>query len=727
MQFLKRLKYTLLFKSLKNNVFIILVFLVLFLIFIQTQNIIILFTMIFYYIYVFKKHKFLIIIITISIALITFNLLFYNISKNKIFKENDINYLKVIKTKELDDSYQVTFKKQNIKLIAYTDEPLKIGAVYEVKGRLEKASTAHFKGGFDYNDYLNNQKIIGILTIEKISFHHQSFSAFYFNEKINQYFDQVFNSKAKGIIKALTIGNKDDFENQLLDDISNIGISHLFVISGLHINIIYSALVFLFSKLKLKQNIISILLVISLILYYLICGMMISVLRVILSLILKILNDRYQYGFSNIDIFSLNVCIVLLINPLYLFQYSFVLSYLISGAIIVCNHLLKSSLKNKIINSLLSSFKVSLLATFITLPIVIRINPSINFLACLYNLIYIPIVTYIFLPFSFLLIVIPKLEFIFLYLYEIFYYITSFFAKIKIVTITFPSVSFMIIIIYYVLFYFILIKFENKNNPIKLLVIFGLLLVVWNNVNIFNIYDEVYFLDLPKGEATFIRKSHNRANVLIDTGENGYDDIILFLKGLGIKRLDMIFITHSDSDHNGMLDEIVTEFRVEKVYYNKYDQVTKKKINNYIDHTYLNCNDIIRLYDIEFKVISPSKDFGNTNDNSLVLLANIFGLKYLFTGDISKKVETTLDVKNLNIDILKVAHHGSNTSSSDDFLKMITYNYAICMNGYKNQFSFPSQDVKNKCLDKLYVTSIEKTICIRKYKYLSKFKFINSW
>ena len=129
-------------------------------------------------------------------------------------------------------------------------------------------------------------------------------------------------------------------------------------------------------------------------------------------------------------------------------------------------------------------------------------------------------------------------------------------------------------------------------------------------------------------------------------------------------------------------------FKIKKIYYNQYDQVTKLKINNNIKHIPLKCNDCISLYDISLKVISPKKDYKNTNDNSLVIIGNVFGTKYLFTGDISKKIEITLNNSYLDIDVLKVAHHGSNTSSSDEFLSKLKYDYAICMNGYKNQFSF---------------------------------------
>ena len=147
----------------------------------------------------------------------------------------------------------------------------------------------------------------------------------------------------------------------------------------------------------------------------------------------------------------------------------------------------------------------------------------------------------------------------------------------------------------------------------------------------------------------------------------------------------------------------------------------------------LKANDKITLRDIELKVLSPTKDYQNSNNNSLVILANLFGKKYLFTGDITKVVEEKIELTKDDVDILKVAHHGSNTSSSLSFLNKIGFDIsnpnkiAICMNGYLNQFSFPHSNTVYNIQTKLYITSYSKTICIRKNKLLSKYNIINSW
>ena len=110
----------------------------------------------------------------------------------------------------------------------------------------------------------------------------------------------------------------------------------------------------------------------------------------------------------------------------------------------------------------------------------------------------------------------------------------------------------------------------------------------------------------------------------------------------------------------------------------------------------------------------------------MVLYCDIFKIKYLFTGDITIKVEEELNLKNVKIDVLKLAHHGSNTSSSINFLDNLKVNQeqkiVICMNGYKNQFSFPTINTIKKIKTNLYITSNTKTICIRKNIFNNKLR-----
>jgi competence protein ComEC len=132
--------------------------------------------------------------------------------------------------------------------------------------------------------------------------------------------------------------------------------------------------------------------------------------------------------------------------------------------------------------------------------------------------------------------------------------------------------------------------------------------------------------------------------------------------------------------------------------------------------------------DIRFQVISPSEDYHNVNQNSLVLKADIFGIKYLFTGDIDYQVEKMIMKKSkIQVDILKAAHHGSITSSSEAFLLSTGYKMAIIMSGSKNTFGFPSKNVVER-FDKrsLFMTKDRYTIILQKNWWEKMFKIKNT-
>ena len=720
---MKRLKNSLLFDVLKNNYFIIVIFFIINLLIYKGHFLLIILD-IMYLIYIFAVHKKFAFIIIILNTILFFNLFIRDINYKKLYKEDIQNSLKVKKINKLDKNYQVYFKYKSTKIIAYMDEPLKLGSYYYVKGTLTLVDTAHFENGFNYREHLKNKNIQGILEIDTYEYKKRGISIFLLNNLLNKYIDEKLDTKSKGMIKALTIGNKFDFDDNLYDSIGKIGISHLFVISGLHVNMISSLILFILNKIKLKDKYTNIITIIILFLYYVICGYLISVLRVIISYILKYINKLFNFDFSNKDIISINIILVLLINPKLAFQYSFLLSYTISTSIILCNKILESKGKFKNIKT---GLKISILSILVTIPIIIKINPTLNLLSIVYNIIYIPFVSYIMLPFSFIAIILPITENIYNLLYILFSNVTIYLSNIRIFNLTLSYPNIILITVYYFILYKNINFLELKKINYKYLCSLIILVMFWNNSAFFNINNDVYFLDLPKGESTFISKSFNQENILIDTGENGYDDIILFLKYKGIKRIDKIFISHSDSDHNGMLDEIIDEFNVKTVYINPYDDVTKsivKKEN--IKCFVLKEGDYIKEKDIYVKVISPSKNYKNSNDNSLVLYCDIFKTKYLFTGDITTKVEEELNLNNVKIDILKLAHHGSNTSTSINFLDKLEINkkqkIVICMNGYKNQFSFPTTNTVKKINANLYITSTTKTICIRKNIFNDKLR-----
>lgn len=710
--FYYKLKTTLLFNILRNNYFILVSLIFLLLLIVDNKSILLGVIFISYLCYLLKKAPKLVLYFIIILSIIILNYSLRKYSYNKNLTTDYEGYAKVERIQYKNNKYQIKFKVKNYYLLYYCDELLEIGSIYHLKAEIKKPNKEHFPGGFNYEKYCEYKGVIGIIENAQIKIIKKSFSIYYLNYLANNYFDKHFISESKGMLKALTIGIKDDMEETLNSSISNIGISHLFVISGLHVQIIalfFSKILGLLHIDEKKQNIILLMILFS---YFVLTGYMISVFRVVYGTFLKYVNKAKKLNYSSLDIMSINIITVLLVNPNLFYQYSFLLSYLISISIIICSDYLK--VKNKIKDTILNGIKISIIATFITLPIVINIKPEINYMSIIYNIFYIPIVTYIILPLAFITSFLNFLEPLFNFFYLLFYNCTNYLATIKIFTITYPKVSISLIVSYYVILYFLLRIAPNikKKKNILLLILFIMIHIIWNNYSVFHTTSDIYFLDLPKGEATVIIDKHNRLNVLIDTGESGYDDILVFLKKKGIKRLDAIIISHGDSDHMGMLEIILKEFKVKKVFCSKYDMKTMAVVNQKAQIFTLKQADKLKIGSLYIEILSPSHDENDTNNNSLVLLMSYYKKKILLTGDIEHKIESQLP-KIGYVDILKVPHHGSNTSSSSDLFKIVEFDLAICMNGYRNSFSFPTDLTRKKYQKRLYITSENGTYVIK--------------
>ncbi|MEG2684590.1 MAG: MBL fold metallo-hydrolase, partial [Erysipelotrichaceae bacterium] len=195
-------------------------------------------------------------------------------------------------------------------------------------------------------------------------------------------------------------------------------------------------------------------------------------------------------------------------------------------------------------------------------------------------------------------------------------------------------------------------------------------------------YTQIYFNDVGQGDCILIVEPFNMHTIMIDIAGNLKVNIPKTkleptLNALGINRIDTLFITHNDYDHSGGLKELKEIVNVKRVVTNKAEAET------------------YRLGKIELHSLLNTIDFGNPNDNSIILYTVINGISYLFTGDISIAVEKKLmkEYPNLKVDVLKVAHHGSKTSSSQSFLGMINPKLAFISAGANNVYHHPNKEV----------------------------------
>lgn len=170
----------------------------------------------------------------------------------------------------------------------------------------------------------------------------------------------------------------------------------------------------------------------------------------------------------------------------------------------------------------------------------------------------------------------------------------------------------------------------------------------------------------------------------------------------GVERLDILFITHFDSDHSELLPQIAENVEIGKIvtaqpFEDSGEELIACAEQNGIEVEFAEAGEEYRLGGFSAVALSPSYVHDNDNDNSLVLRLEAFGKKMLFTGDISDEVERELLSlgAELDCDILKVAHHGSRHSSSDEFLSAVSAEYAVVSVG-DNSYGLPSLEALNR-------------------------------
>lgn len=626
------------------------------------------------------------------------------------------------------------------------------GEKLQIHGKLYGPRGERNPGEFNYKKFLAADGIYGMMNIYNPmdviavdSSPRKSIPYFISRLKRRFYFslDELYHDKVGAILKALLLGERGEISPELKNAFINCGVIHALAISGLHVGYIIFIFFTLFSLIRFSYEARIIAVLISLLVYNMIVGFQPPVVRASLMAGIFLVGRLLQRQTDILNIISAAALIILLINPQQLFLASFQLSFAAVISIVFLYQRLKIFFDKSSLFTKLSSHKVgdffgklflvTLAAQLGTLPLVAYYFHRISIISLLMNLAVIPLLGIIIalglLSLMTSLVSIPIAQFYAntnTVLLESMIRVLEKFGQYEFSAIEIGKIGLIEISSYYILLWIIIHldkKFYRKVLVFSILII--TLVSAWKPIFHSEKWMTVIFFDVGQGDAALVTFPDGK-NLLIDSGpcfddfDAGAAFILPYLKRERIKKVDATILTHADLDHIGGMASVFRNIPVAKVYDSGVFQMMPicTTYNHIIDSLNiphqlifagqsLNESEQVGLF-----ILHPTRSFSASHPMQLnecsVVLKIVYGqVSFLFTGDIENESEQLLLQYGslLRSDVIKIPHHGSNTSSSFELLKCVQPEYAVISVGKNNRFNLPDWEVLRR-LDNLEIATI---------------------
>lgn len=599
-----------------------------------------------------------------------------------------------------------------------------------VKGSFEKPRPRSNPDGFDYSLYLKSTGISGTLfsktyDVKFLDGNHGSY-IFKLGYTIRNYIvaivEKNFSPEQAGLLCGVLIGYTDGLSKPIQQAFSSAGLSHIMAVSGANVVFIILPFVYLFKLLGLRRLYSNIILIAILSLFITITGFQPSVLRAVLMadivLIGQILKRESDF-FSGIAFAAM---LLLIYNPFTIFDAGFLLSFGATISLVMFYTPIKALVRPKYLPEIFKDILAGTIAAQIgVLPVTLVYFNTLGIISIITNILVVPL-TGLITILGFLLIFISKIAFIETFLASFINLLLTFILIVtkiagnfeySVLHVATPSI---IMVVFYLAFVITLYVRPTIIQTYKYKIIIGLLLysLVSFSITIFFGKLEIVYLDVGQGDATFVRTATGRT-ILIDGGglvgggesDKGETVVMPFLYKYGGGSLDLMISTHPDADHSAGLMTVLKKYNVKsflapyeaKEYVNidklLLEKNVKKKIVNQGENIKVDAQTSIEFF-------NPLKNEGvadsGSQDNWINGKSICFKLKYknnsfLFCGDIPEETETMLLKKKLDLksDIIKAAHHGAKSSTSQNFIDVASPKVAIISTG-KNMYGHPSPE-----------------------------------
>ncbi len=640
---------------------------------------------------------------------------------------------------------QKTEGKIQFSMIGEFSEKYQPGTAVAVRAKVKRPTSYEAEGVFNYPKILAQQDIWvsgfirSALFIKRVKtrqtiLHRIIYLAENIRQEVGEYLDRT--SSSSGLYRAILIGDRSQIPEQTLEAFKACGIMHILAVSGIHMAIVttfvYNFILFFLrrsTRLMLLCDIRKITALLSmgpLFFYCLLTGSNTPVLRSLLMSLLILLAFCVNRRKSTLALLSFAAFFILTVSPQQLFTPSFQLSFAAISAILLLvptiQKLFKTqsgqtNISRKIKAGIYSSLLVSIVASLATLPLLLFYFNRFSLISPLSNIIVEPLVCMWSLPLGILALpfikIFPSLAELLISCGSMGLQLTEYLslktAQLPYIQIWNITPSFFLISLYYTGLLALLYS-SNKATKTVSFIITGCCIIffIQQPPELFSKKkNQITIIDVGQGSSVLV-EFENGQTILADCGGSSFSSntvgekvVAPLLYRRGIKKINTIYISHSDSDHYNGVPAIIKHFDIEQIFIasrTSGDQQFNKLINQ-LESAGIRIN-IMKSGELHhygknkiccirnFSEDKPPKN--PIEENRGIVLKVILGnFSILLPGDIDRAAELQILQEDLESDLLLASHHGSRTSNSEDFLQTVSPDFLLVSAGVSKKKHFP--------------------------------------
>jgi competence protein ComEC len=609
-----------------------------------------------------------------------------------------------------------------------------VGYSCRLTGRLKPVNGQTNPNAFDFKAYLKHHKIHWQFEVDQWNSCKERNGPVLIIKKQRQrainLLETYFPESIASLASALLFGERQILDPSLEKSYQKLGIIHLLAISGANVALYVSMIHYIGIRIGVTRERMMVVLILYLPIFVFMSGASPSVLRAALMMFLFLFFRLLTHSkVAGLDICSMVFMVYVFASPYLLFDVGFQLSFSVTFALLLST--------KEILKSTQSPFTLLLKASFVSqlssLPIILYHFFEFSLLSMLANLIYIPVFSFIISPlfiglfFLFLLfgkpflVILDFIQPLITVLNDITLRLAS--VPYQTVTIGRPSIWILLLLILSIVFFF---YFLEKEETLKGRLVASIPLLITLTLSFclahVSLSGQITFVDVGQGDSIVIQDGFVKETYVIDTGgtvsfqeeewkkkkdpfEVGKDVLIPFLKGKGVHTIDKLILTHGDMDHIGGAKTILETIEVKELILplvsdrssleNELVALARERKTTVI---FVKNGMSWKGKGGIFNVINPITEQEERNNNSVVVHVKIGGLFWLFAGDLEETGEQMLlqEYPELPVDVLKVGHHGSKSSTTPQLLDAYHPKVAIISVGKTNRFGHPHQEVLDR-------------------------------